>query len=97
MRAEYDSRADAVLIQVSTPPDEDAPGRGIGVHDRATVILVRKQPIEVELLYPRLGVDEPLAAAADRYGLDLEALKAAARSAVEAPDRVVTLEVAVRR
>lgn len=39
---------------------------------------------------------EPLAAAANRYDLDLEALKAAARSALEAPDRVITLEVAAR-
>jgi hypothetical protein len=37
-----------------------------------------------------------LPAAADRHGLDLEALKAAARSALEAPDRVVTVEAAER-
>ena len=32
----------------------------------------------------------------DRYELDLEALHAAAQSALAAPDRVVVLEVAVR-
>jgi hypothetical protein len=50
----------------------------------------------VQLLYPDLGVDEPLTAVANRYDLDAEALIAAARAALAAPDRVVTLDVAVR-
>jgi hypothetical protein len=33
---------------------------------------------------------------ADRYALDLEALHAAAQSALAAPDRVVVLKVAAR-
>jgi hypothetical protein len=37
-----------------------------------------------------------LAAVAERYGLDLEALRAAAQSALAAPDRAVVLEVAAR-
>jgi hypothetical protein len=48
----------------------------------------------VQILYPDLGVSEPLASVAARYGLDLEALDAAAKSALAAPDRVVVLEVA---
>ena len=66
------------------------------VHSRAIVALAGGKPVEVQLLYPDLGISEPLAAVADRYELDLEALHAAARSALAAPDRVVVLEVAVR-
>jgi hypothetical protein len=50
----------------------------------------------VQLLYPDLGIDEPLAAVAGRYDLDREALQAAAQSALAAPDRAVVVEVAAR-
>ena len=43
-----------------------------------------------------MGIVEPLAAVAERYDLDREALQAAAQSALAAPDRVVSLEVAAR-
>jgi hypothetical protein len=43
-----------------------------------------------------MRIDEPLRAAAERYDLDAEALIAAARAALAAPDRAVTLDVAVR-
>ena len=51
---------------------------------------------EVQLLYPDMGISEPLGAVAERYDLDLEALHAAAQSALAAPDRVVVLEVEAR-
>jgi hypothetical protein len=41
-----------------------------------------------------MGISEPLAAMADRYDLDREALEAAAQSALAAPNRVVSVEVA---
>jgi len=41
----------------------------------------------------RLGVEDPIAAVADRYELDRGALEAAARSALAVPDRVVGLDV----
>ncbi|MHB1539447.1 MAG: hypothetical protein ACYCUM_03885 [Solirubrobacteraceae bacterium] len=63
---------------------------GTTADDRAIVALAEGRPIEVQLLYPELGIDEPLAAIADRYQLDGEALHAAAQSALAAPDRVVT-------
>jgi hypothetical protein len=44
----------------------------------------------MQLLYPDLGISEPLWAVAERYDLDLEALHAAAQSALAAPDRVVS-------
>jgi hypothetical protein len=60
------------------------------------VALCDERPIELQLLYPNLGVDEPLAVAARSYELDTEALIAAAQAALAAPDRSVTLDVAVR-
>ena len=66
------------------------------VHSRAIVALADGTPVEVQLLYPDLGISEPLAAVADRYELDREALNAAAQSALAAPDRVVMLEVGAR-
>jgi hypothetical protein len=52
------------------------------------------RPVEVQLLYPDMGIAEPLAAVADRYDLDREALEAAAQSALAAPNRVVSVDVA---
>jgi hypothetical protein len=96
MKADYDSEADAIAITVIELADDHPPAHGDSVHERCTVALTDGAVVDVEVLYPSLGIDEPLAAASERYGLDLEALKAAAGSALAAPDRVVTLEVAER-
>lgn len=63
---------------------------------RAVVALADGKPVQVQLLYPELGLKQPLAVVVDRYELDLEALAAAAQSALAAPDRVVVLEVEAR-
>jgi hypothetical protein len=65
-------------------------------HPRAVVALRGGEPIELQVLYPDLGVDEPLRAVASHYGLDSEALTAAASAALAAPDRTVTVDVAVQ-
>jgi hypothetical protein len=93
MRADYDSTANAISIAITDGRHAD---RGDEVHSRAIVALAEDKPVEVQLLYPDRGISEPLAAVADRYDLDLEALHAAAQSALAAPDRVVALEVAAR-
>jgi hypothetical protein len=93
MRADYDSEANAISITlVQGASAERADDR----HPRAVVALRRGEPVELQILYPDLGVDEPLRKVAARYGLDPEALIAAANAALAAPDRVVTLEVALR-
>jgi hypothetical protein len=93
MRADYDSEANAIsIILVQQVHAQRADQR----HPRAIVALRDDEPIELQLLYPNLGVDEPMRAVADHYGLDPEALIAAANAALAAPDRAVTLEVAVR-
>jgi hypothetical protein len=93
VRADYDSTANAISIAITDAPHADASDE---VHSRATVALAGRKPVEVQLLYPDMGISEPLAAVANRYHLDLEALHAAAQSALAAPDRVVSLEVAAR-
>jgi hypothetical protein len=93
MRAEYDSTANAISIVIAETPHVDQSDE---VHRRGIVALADGKPIEVQILYPDMGIGEPLAAAATRHGLDLEALTAAAQSALAAPDRVVVLEVAAR-
>ncbi len=93
MQADYDSTANAISITVADTKRADHSDE---VHPRAIVALLDERPVEVQLLYPNLGISEPLAAVADRYGLDYEALAAAAQSALAAPDRVISLEVAAR-
>jgi hypothetical protein len=56
------------------------------------VVVVGDDPDFVITTFP----DEPLCLAAERYALDLEALSAAAQAALAAPNRSVTVEIAVR-
>jgi hypothetical protein len=93
MRADYDSEANALSIDlVDARRWEGAEGVG----ERVDVAFAGGKPVNVELLYPGLGLEQPLHAAADRFELDAEALIAAAQAAIAAPDRVVTVDVAVR-
>ncbi len=90
MRAAYDSQANAISIALA---GEDRAERADQVHPRAVVALRAGHPVEVQLLYPDLGIEEPIAAVAARYELDRGALEAAARSALAVPDRTVVLDV----
>jgi hypothetical protein len=93
MRADFDSKAEAIsidLVDVRRWEGSEGVGR------RVNVSFAGGSPVNVELLYPDLGLEEPLRTAAERFDLDAEALIAAAKAAIAAPDRVVTLEVAVR-
>ena len=67
-----------------------------GAHGRCTGRLHDRAGSERAVGQPDLGIGEPLAAVAERYNLDREALLEAAQSALAAPDRVVGLEVAAR-
>jgi hypothetical protein len=91
MQADYDSKANAISIALVDAPSAE---RSDEVHARAVVAVSADRPVEVQLLYPDMGISEPLAAVAARYDLDREALEAAAQSALAAPDRVVSVEVA---
>jgi hypothetical protein len=93
MRADYDSTANAISIEITDAAHANGSDE---VHSRAIVALADGKPVAVQILYPDTGISEPLAAVADRYDLDPEALHAAAQSALAAPDRVVSVEVAAR-
>lgn len=93
MRADYDSKANAISIELEAVDSADSADQ---VHRRAIVALRENRPVELQVLYPDLGVDEPLRMAADSYDLDPEALIATATAALAAPDRAVTVDVAVR-
>jgi hypothetical protein len=93
MRAQYDSDANAISIELAGVEKAD---RADQVHARAVVAVRRGRPIELQLLYPEMGTAEPLAAVASRHGLDREALAAAAAAALAAPDRSVSVDVALR-
>jgi uncharacterized protein YuzE len=93
MRADYDSEADALSIELrqfdrydhQEPVDDDYCNVGI----------VNGEAVDVELLYPAEHLDL-LATAAEDYGLDATALRAAAQAALAAPDRLVVMDVAER-
>jgi len=90
MRAEYDSQADVLSIDLIDAERWD--GAAVVDDDYCTVALVGERPANVELIAPREHLDL-LAITADRHGLDAQALEAAARSAIAAPDRTVVLDV----
>ena len=59
MRADYDSTANAISIAITDAQHADGSDE---VHARAIVALAAGRPVEVQLLYPDLGITEPLAA-----------------------------------
>ncbi len=93
MRADYDSKADALSIELCRFEHFDYEET---IDDENCYVgIVGGRAVEVDLLYPARHLDL-LGVAAERYGLDGTALIAAAQAALAAPDRVVELEVASR-
>ena len=91
MRADYDSRADALDIELF--PFERTERDEVVDDSYCVVTFAGGRPAAVELLSPAAHLDL-LNVAATRYGLDGPALKAAAQAALAAPDRAVGLRVA---
>lgn len=90
VKAEYDSRADALLIQLLRPGLCDG---AVEVDHFYCHVDTRKGRVaSIELLTPSKHLDL-LNQAAERLDLDSEALIAAAEAALAAPDRPVTVEV----
>jgi uncharacterized protein YuzE len=90
MRADYDSEADALLIDLRQVARFDH-GEQVD-DDYCNVGIVGGRVVAVELLYPAEHLDL-LEVAAERYDLDGTALLAAAQAALAAPDRVVVMDV----
>lgn len=98
MRADYDSEADALSIELQIVDRWE--GADEPIHDDyCHVALAGGEPANIEVLYLREHPEhlELLDKAAERYGLDAEMLQAVAAAALTAPDRVATLELGVRQ
>ncbi|MFL5899668.1 MAG: hypothetical protein ACJ75S_00495 [Solirubrobacterales bacterium] len=93
MWADYDSEADALSIELRRVKRFDY-GDQVD-DDYCNVGIVGGRVVAIELLNPadHLGL---LSLAASRYELDAPALVAAAKAALAAPDRLVSLKVAER-
>ncbi|HEV2856771.1 MAG TPA: hypothetical protein VGW80_00015 [Solirubrobacterales bacterium] len=91
MKADYDSKVDALLIQLLRPGLCDG---AVEIDDTYCRVETRKGRVaSIELLSPADHLDL-LERAAEQLGLDHEALLATAEAALAAPDRAVTVEVA---
>jgi hypothetical protein len=88
MRAEYDSEADALSIELVEGVRWD---ESVVIDDSyCRLELAKGVPANIELLSPSRSL-HLLDLAAERAGIDPEEVQAAARSALAAPDRQVTL------
>ncbi len=93
MKAEYDSEADALSIDLVSV--DRWQGSEIIDDDCCVVALAEGAPVNIELLYPRENL-HVLRQAAERFDLDNEAITVAAKSALEAPDRPVVIDLLAR-
>jgi hypothetical protein len=91
MKADYDSEADALSIDLISVDSWDGSEY---IDDNYCQVSMRNgRPANIELLNPADHL-ELLRVASERLGLDAETLLAAANAALAAPDRAVTLDVA---
>jgi hypothetical protein len=92
MRADYDKVADTIQIELESVDRldgdvADIPGVLVGIRGQKAVL--------IDVVGTDVRVDERLRAVGECFELDAEALIAAARAALAAPDRAVTLDVAL--
>jgi len=92
MRADYDSGAETIQIELEAAERLD--GDDVSI-DGIAVGICDGRPVLVDLIGIGPTIEERLRAAADRHDLDVEALIAAANAALAAPNRTVTLDVAI--
>jgi len=94
MKADYDSQGDTIQIDLVDPV-----GRvdfGNDKIDEGLVISIRDgKPVRIDVIGTGGDLGASLRRAGDHYGLDSEALLAAAQAAVAAPDREVRLDVSL--
>jgi hypothetical protein len=90
MRADYDKTADTIQIELESVDRLDGdvvtvPGVLVGIR--------HGKPVLIDLVGTGTRVEERLTAVGESFELDAEALIAAARAALSAPDRAVTVDV----
>lgn len=95
MKADYDSEGDTIQIELEK---FRRPAYGEDVENGAVVVSVHdSRPVMIDVIGTKKhDFEAPLRAAAERYGLDAEALIAIARATLAAPNRPVQLEVGAR-
>lgn len=95
MKVDYDSEADAILIEIEDVEHWD---RGVQIDDAeyCDVAFRGDRPVAISLRYPREGL-HLLDAAAERFDLDSDALKVGTQAALTLPDREITIEIGPRR
>ena len=94
MRADYDSEGDTIQIELERV---EKLGHGEEVENGSVIVSIcEDRPVMVDVIGTKPGFEEALRTAARRYDLDAEALAAAARAAVAAPNRPVILDVGIR-
>lgn len=94
MKADYDSQADALSIDLAAV-DHWQDSEVID-DDCCVVALAEGRPVNIELLYPAENL-KVLEKAADHFDLDHEAIEVAAKAALAAPDRLVEIDLSARR
>jgi hypothetical protein len=94
MKADYDSEANALSIDLIHVENWDD-GDSVDKDEQCNVAFSQGRVVNVELLHPSKNL-ELLHLAAERFDLDAEGLLAAAKAALAAPDRSVTLELTAR-
>jgi hypothetical protein len=94
MKVDYDSEGKSLLFEFDEPENYER------VEELSTgecIVWVRgDSPVSIQLLAADKGIG-PLDEAADRFGLDAVSLRAAARAAMVAPDREITIELSAKR
>jgi len=95
MQADYESSTDAIEIVLEPVERLD---HGVPVEGGAVIVhFLDDRPVVIDVIGTRKhDFERPLRVAADRYGVDAEALIAASRAAIAAPDRQVQLAVGAR-
>lgn len=95
MRADYESLTDAIEIELEPIGRLDY---GVPVEGGAVIVhFLDDRPVVIDVIGTRKhDFEQPLRVAAERYDMDVEALIAASKAAIAAPDRQVRLDVGAR-
>jgi len=95
MTADYESAFDTIQITLG---EVDHLNGGSEVIENGAVIVgyCEGRPAMIDIIGTRSGFEKALCIAAERNGLDAEALIAASKAAIAAPDRPVRLDVGTR-
>jgi hypothetical protein len=91
MKADYDSEADAILIEIEEVDHWDDRAK-VDEADLCQVAFCRGRAVGVSLRYPREQA-HLLERAAERFGLDAMGLLATTQAALAAPDHEVRVQV----